>query len=442
MDIVELWNKTMENIRKEVSSANFEMWFKDIIPEYEDRGVVFIRVPNPFTKDWFIDKFQKSILRSLREINPAIRSIDYVIGNHKIRQSDRPRAPQLPIHNLYVNKEDNLNPRYTFDSFIVGQFNELAHSAALATIEKPGIYNPLYLYGSSGLGKTHIMQSVGNALKLQNPNLKIYYVSADRFSSDLILSIQKGTAHTFKEKYRSYDILIMDDIQFLSGRDRTQEELFHLFNTFHDRNNQIIFSSDKHPHLITGLEDRLKTRFGAGMIVEVMEPDMECKMAILETKRASLGINCEPDVCEYIALNAPGSIRELEGIMQTLVSHTMLHKRAVNTNDVKAILRHTQQSKKKVSFEEIIDAVAEFYNLKAETLSESTRRKEIVHARQVAMYLLREDYNFSFPFIGKRMGGRDHTTVIHSCEKISREVKTGCPVIQEVETLRSVLKTI
>jgi chromosomal replication initiator protein len=287
------------------------------------------------------------------------------------------------------------------------------------------------------------MQSVGNALKTANPNLKIYYISADRFSSDLIHAIQKNTVHTFKEKYRNYDVLIMDDIQFLSGREKTQEELFHLFNAFHDRNNQIIFSSDKHPHQIQGLEDRLKTRFGAGMITEVQTPDFESIMAILQTKKTNLGLELEPEVLEYIATTAPNSIRELEGIMQTLLSHALLHKRPINMADAKQVLKFAQHSKKRVSFEEIIQAVAEFYSLRPELLSESTRRKEVVHARQIVMYLLREDYNTSFPLIGKQLGGRDHTTVIHSCEKINNEINSGnAGLVQELETLRSILKTM
>lgn len=442
MDVAELWNKTMNEIRPTISSANYDMWFKDIIAEFEDGGVIHIRVPNDFTREWFQKKFHKEVLRIMRELNMSVRSIDYIVGNHKVRPPE-PRRIALPIHNLYVNKEDNLNPRYTFESFVVGPFNELAHSAALATIQSPGVYNPLYLYGASGLGKTHIMQSVGNALKQSNPNLKIYYISADRFSSDLIHAIQKNTIHTFKEKYRNYDVLIMDDIQFLSGRDKTQEELFHLFNAFHDRNNQIIFSSDKHPHLIQGLEDRLKTRFGAGMITEVQTPDFESIMAILQTKRANLSLDVEPEVLEFVATTAPNSIRELEGIMQTLLSHAMLHKRPINMADVKQVLKFAQQQKKRVSFEEIIQAVADFYNLRSELLSEATRRKEVVHARQIAMYLLREDYSTSFPLIGKKLGGRDHTTVIHSCEKINGEIKNGNPgVIQELDTLRSILKTV
>lgn len=444
IDTTELWQKTLEQVRPTISSANFDMWFKDIVAEFEDGGVIHIRVPNDFTKEWFEKKFHKDVLRIMREINMSVRSIEYIVGNHRVRIPEpRPRIPALPLSGLYVNKDDNLNPRYTFESFVVGPFNELAHSAAQAIITSPGVYNPLYVYGASGLGKTHIIQSVGNALKQANPNLKIYYISADRFSSDLIQAIQKNTIHTFKEKYRNYDILIMDDIQFLSGRDKTQEELFHLFNAFHDRNNQIIFSSDKHPHQIQGLEERLKTRFGAGMIVEVQTPDFESIMAILQTKKQALGLEVEPDVLEYIANTAPNSIRELEGIMQTLVSHATLHKRPITMNDTRQVLKFQQSSKKRVSFEEVIREVAEYYNLRPELLSEATRRKEVVHARQIAMYLLREDYSTSFPLIGRQMGGRDHTTVIHSCDKINKEIAKGnSNVIQELDTLRSILKTM
>lgn len=443
---MELWEQSKQLIQTEVSAQSFSTWFKDVHFEKEENGIVTLSFPNEFTRDWFMSKYQKIVIKAVRTINPEIRSVEGVIA----RKNPKPAAPQtvyrpepaLPLQDLYVNKEDNLNPRYTFDSFVIGSFNQIAVSAAKAVIDRPGTYNPLYIFGSTGLGKTHLLQAIGNAIKANNPSSKIFYVSSERFTNDYVDAIQKNTMTQFKDKYRKYDLLIMDDIQFLSGKDKTQEELFHIFNALYDQNKQIVFSSDKHPNLINGLEDRLQSRMGAGMVVDITEPEFESKLAILRAKRQQLGVPVEDEALEFVAHHAAGSIRELEGVLQTLMNQSFVKGGTLTTTDVQNSLRHILRTKRQVSVDDIVRAVAHYYNLREDLISDKTRRKEVVHARQVIMYLLREDYNISFPTIGRKLGDRDHTTVIHSCDKVKEMLTTNQHVGHEVETLRSILKTL
>ena len=294
MDNKELWSKTMVDIELEVSKANFSTWFKNTRIVKQEGGTVYIGVQNEFVRDWLANKYNSSILRTLRNLSDQVRGVEYIIakddGGEKIEQTQKKGyspvfGAELPLQDTYVNKEDGLNPRYIFDSFVIGPFNELAYAAAQAVLKKPGImYNPLFIYGSTGFGKTHLIQSIGNGVKKQNPGKKIQYVSSEKFSTDYVNSLQNNRVGDFKEKYRKYDVLIMDDIQFLVGKEKTQEELFHLYNALYENNKQIIFSSDKHPNYINGLEDRLKSRFGSGMIVEITMPDYESRLAILREK--------------------------------------------------------------------------------------------------------------------------------------------------------------
>lgn len=443
--LVELWSRVLETIKLDLSPTNFQTWFKGTSIEYIDQGNVFISVPTELHRDWIPGKFQKIIIKALRDQDPTIRSVDYIIGHksHVPKPQPQIKTPQaqLPIGNLYVNREDNLNPRYIFESFIIGPFNEIAFSAAQAVIQKPGAYNPLFIFGQTGVGKTHLMQAIGNTLRKNNPKSKVFYVSSEKFTNDYVDALQKNTVPQFRERYRSFDLLIMDDIQFFSGKEKTQEELFHLFNTLHDRNKQIVFSSDKHPNLIIGLEDRLKSRFGAGMVVDISEPDYESRMAIIRAKQNLLGLQIDSDALDLIAQHTEGSIRELEGLLQTLMNHSTLRGRTITIEDAKNVLKHVVKPRKSASIEEITKTIADYYHIKPELIANATRRKEIVYARQIIMYILREDFNMSFPAIGKALGDRDHTTVMHSYEKVRKDLPDSPTLQSEIETLRSILKT-
>lgn len=441
------WERVLAEIELTISKGTFMTWFKHTQGVKVEDGVFFVGVPSDFYRTWLHDKFHKEILRILRTHNDQIRSIDYIVTKTPIQQNNTPKKVLAPTHVLSkelpleapIGKKDNLNPKYTFENFIIGPFNEVAYSAAQATLRQPGTYNPLFIYGSTGLGKTHLIQAVGNGLKAKNPNLSILYINSEKFTNDIIGAIQTNKIASLKEKYRAHDVFIMDDIQFLSGKDKVQEELFHLFNIFYDKNRQVIFSSDKHPNYIVGLEDRLKSRLSQGMIIDVSKPEYESRVAILQSKAKEQGLTISHEVLNFIASNVEGNIRELEGIFNTLLAQIQTKGREPNIQEVKMLIKNNIKPKKNVSVDEIIDTIAHFYNLDKELIYEKTRRKEIVRARQVAMFLLREDFNISFPLIGRKMGGRDHTTVIHSCEKIKHEVDTDTELAQELEQIRAML---
>lgn len=442
MDNKKLWDSVLVEMELTLSKPNFNTWFKDTsIAKLED-GAVYLSVPNTFVQDWLGSKFHNQILKALRSLSGTIQSLHYVIS--KEDQKEKPnqekliqQTKELPIADTYINKDDNLNPRYTFESFVVGPFNEFAHAASQAVIKKPGIvYNPLFIYGGTGHGKTHLIQAVGNHLK--NSNRKVFYTTSEKFSQEYVNALQLNKPNFFKEKYRKYDVLIMDDIQFFSGKMKIQEELFHLFNHLYDNNKQIIFSSDKHPGLIQDLEDRLKSRFSAGMIVDIPTPDNESRAAIIRTKSSSSQHPLSKEVIDYLAYSITGNIRELEGIINSITCQSDLKERELTLNEVKNFVKNNTKPKKLVSTKEVVKTVAEFYNIEEQQVYDKTRKKEIIKPRQIIMYILREDFNISYPAIGEKLGGRDHTTVMHSCEKIKNDMKADETLVQEINQLRSI----
>jgi chromosomal replication initiator protein len=448
MDNEHLWNNVLVEIELAVSKANFNTWFKDTRIIKQEDGVVFVSVPNTFAKDWLFNKYHKTILKSLRTLSENIRAVEYFVTKDNGKRHDTEAshtthgtpAAELPLNDFYIDKENNLNPKYTFETFVVGPFNELAHAAAQAVVKKPGsVYNPLFVYGNTGHGKTHLIQAVGNHIKNQGGGKKVFYVTSEKFALDYVNSVQANKVNLFKEKYRKYDILIMDDIQFLSNKEKTQEELFHLFNTLYESNKQIIFSSDKHPNFIPNLEDRLKSRFSAGMIIDIPTPDKESRLAILKNKARLSLAQIAPEVLEYMATEIEGNIRELEGMLNVLICQSELKGKELNIGEVKNLIKYSAKPKKAVSVKEVTKAVASFFNIEESDIYEKTRRKEIVKPRQLAMYILRQDFSVSYPLIGQKLGGRDHTTVIHSCEKIKEELKANTSLEQELNQIRAMI---
>lgn len=453
MDTKSLWNKCLLEIETNTSKANFTTWFKNTSIIKEDGGVIHVGVPNEFVKDWLYNKFHKLILKTLIGNEESVRGVEYIIHKqdttvnqnsvsvNKKQEKEVNINKELPLNDLYINKEDNLNPKYNFNSFIVGPFNELAYAVAQAIITNPGQnYNPFFIYGGTGLGKTHMIQAIGNTIKIKYPLKKVYYVSLERFTIDYINSIQNKNPNSFKEKYRKYDVIIMDDIQFISGKDKTQEELFHLFNTLYESNKQIIFSSDKHPNFIQGLEERLQSRFASGMTVQIVEPDYESRVAIIKAKFESTNCIIEPEIISYLAESLEGNIRELEGSLNTVICQSQLKNKSLSLVEVKTLIKNNIRPKKTVAIKDIVKVVADHYGFAEEVIYEKTRRKEIVRARQVAMYILREDFNISYPLIGQKLGDRDHTTVIHSHLKIKNDLKSDPSLLQEIEKIRIMFK--
>ena len=446
-DFSKMWQTALIEIQSGVSQANFSTWFKETNIIREEDGVIYLGVPNSFTQEWLYKKFHNSILRILRQLNEHVRALEYIIikddaqkrgeMNKKILSA---QTMSMPLQDFYINKEDNLNPRYTFENFVVGPFNELAHAASQAVIKSPGmVYNPLFVYGSTGRGKTHLIQAIGNQIKKSFPNKKVYYLTSEKFGSEFFVAIQEGKVQPFKDKYRKYDVVIMDDVQFFSNKEKFQEELFHFFNTFHDTGRQLIFSSDRHPNVIPGLEDRLRGRFSVGMIVDIPEPDNESRTAIVKTKCATHSISLPEEAIQLITEAISDNIREIEGLINVIACQTQLRNRELTVNEVKNILKNSSKPKKTVMIKDVVKIVSDFYNIDEESIYNKTRRKEVVRPRQVIIFLLREDFGVSFPSIGEKLGGRDHTTAIHSYEKIKNEIKTDTVLDQEINQLRSML---
>lgn len=447
-DYSKMWQTALIEIETAVSQANFSTWFKETDILREEEGTVYLGVPNSFTQEWLYKKFHNTILRILRQMNERVRALEYVVTKENDARKDDSRrkaaimAPtmSMPLQDFYINKEDNLNPRYTFENFVIGPFNEIAHAASQSVIKNPGhVYNPLFVYGSTGRGKTHLIQAVGNQIKKLYPDKKVYYLTSERFGSEFFVAINEGKVQQFKDRYRKYDVVIMDDVQFFSNKEKFQEELFHFFNTFHDTGRQLIFSSDKHPNIIPGIEDRLRGRFSVGMIVDIPEPDNESRMAIVKTKCAVHNVTLSNDSIEYVASSIEDNIREIEGIVNVIACQTQLRNRELTLNEIKNILKNSAKPKKTVSIKDVVKIVSDFYNIDEDSIYNKTRRKEVVRPRQVIMYILREDFGISFPSIGEKLGGRDHTTVIHSYEKMREEVKSDVVLSQEVNQLRSML---
>lgn len=444
-EVKKMWDTALTEIELVVSKANFTMWFKDTsIIKIED-GTVHLSVPNVFTKEWLVTKFHSLILKTLRGVSDHIRSLEFVVVRPDTKKKGQEKDTikplnELPLQDLYINKDDNLNPRYTFDNFVVGPFNELAFAASQAVIKRPGTtYNPLFFYGNTGHGKTHLIQAIGNHIKNSSPDKRVHYVTSEKFTIDYLNSLKENKVNYFKEKYRKYDVLIMDDIQFFSNTEKTQEELFHVFNTLYDNNKQIIFSSDKHPNFIPNLEDRLRSRFSAGMIIDIPQPDHESRMTILKTKSQLQGFTLSDEIVQFLAATITGNIRELEGVLNSVVCQSQLKNKELNINEVKNLIKNSTKPKKTTSPKDVIKIIADFYNIEEQSIYEKTRRKEIIKPRQLIMYILREDFSISYPSIGKKLGGRDHTTVMHSCEKIKNEIKTNQVLLQEINQIRSMV---
>ena len=442
----ELWQNALVQIELGTSQASFRTWFKNTDIASRDGGLVHVAVPSKIVKEWLMEKHHKLILRALRSLDDTIRTVEYTVHRSALPAERKPSRPEtsenssIDLGQLYIDKRDNLNPRYTFDTFVVGPFNELAHAAAQAILERPGLmYNPLFIYGSTGRGKTHLIQAIGNYFKKAHANKKVLYVTSERFSVDYINAVRAGHANNFKDQYRQYDVLIMDDVQFIANTEKTQEELFHLFNAMRDNNKQIVFSSDKHPAMLPGLEDRLKGRFGAGMVAEIPEPDIESRLAIIRAKLESHGFSLPEDIVQYIAENLRGNIREIEGVLNMIVCKSQLKGRGVTQADVRALIKHNVKPSRGVSVDEVVRHIAQYYEIAEKSIYEKTRKKEVVKPRQIIMYMLREEFSVSYPSIGEKLGGRDHTTVIHSCEKIKEEIKTNTSLEQELEHIRTLI---
>lgn len=440
----ELWQSVLAQIQFHISPANFETWFKNTNILSRSDGTVSIAVPNSFSKEWIESKYHKLILTTLRSIDERIKEIKYSVESPNLKtwqakeEINLPISSQLEFSEFKIDKETNLNPRYAFENFIVGSFNELPHAAATAVSKEPGlVYNPLFIYGGVGLGKTHLLQAIGNEVTKKLPQKRVKYIPAEKFTSEVVLSIRNHSVENLKEKYRQIDVLILDDVQFLAGKEKTQEEFFHTFNALYERNKQIILSSDRPPKAIPALEERLRSRFEGGMIADISQPDLETRIAILKAKSQERKTNFSEEILTYLSVNIPRNIRELEGALNRLIAFQKLNKQAPDLDITKDLLKSLIHAPRKVaSPKKIIQMVADFYDLKEKDILSVSRKREIVKPRQIVVYLLREELKNSFPFIGRKIGGKDHTTAIHSYEKIKRELTKDENLKEEINLIR------
>jgi len=439
----ELWQVVLAQIQLNISQANFETWFRNTEITSQEEGIVNIIVPNSFVKEWLENKYNKNILKVLHETDKNIKDICYCIGKSKIKEEKKeniilPETDQLEFQEFKIDKDTNLNPKYTFESFVVGPFNELPHAAGVAVSKKPGlVYNPLFIYGGTGLGKTHLIQSIGNEIKKSFKKNRVKYVSSEKFTSEVVSAIRNQQAEQFKQKYGAIDTLIIDDVQFLAGKEKTQEEFFHIFNVLYEKNKQIIISCDRPPKAISALAERLRSRFEGGMIADISTPDFETRIAILKTKAQEKKIQLDDEIYQYIATVIKKNIRELEGALNRLIMYQNLNNRKPDLEITKTLFKNILSSPSRIiTPKKIIQAVADFYDLKEKDLLTTSRKKEIVKPRQIAMFLLRQELKSSFPFIGRRFSGKDHTTAIHSYKKILNEVEKDKKLEEEVSLIK------
>lgn len=424
----EIWEKTLNIMKGELTEVSFNTWLKCITPIEAHNDTIKLGVPNDFTKGILVSRYKELVVNALKLITSKRFNIDFIIISDEI-PTEEPKKKKQEIKNEQVASDEMsalLNPKYTFDSFVIGNSNRFAHAASLAVAEAPAkAYNPLFIYGGVGLGKTHLMHAIGHYILQNNPNSKVVYVSSEKFTNELINSIKNDKNVEFRNKYRNIDVLLIDDVQFIAGKESTQEEFFHTFNALHDANKQIILSSDRPPKEIPTLEDRLRSRFEWGLIADIQPPDFETRMAILKKKADVEHLSIPNEVMVYIATTIKSNIRELEGALIRIVAFSSLTNKEINVDLASEALKDIISNKqsKQVTIDLIQDVVASYFNLRIEDFKSARRTRNVAYPRQIAMYLCRKLTDMSLPKIGEEFGGRDHTTVIHAYEKISEGVK-------------------
>jgi len=428
-DLKNLWGKTLNIIKSELSEVSFNTWIKSCEPMSISSDTLKISVPNSFTQDILDKRYKDLVANSVKAVCSKLYKIEFIIMSDNFDKEDSKTNSKQSSKSVVVNDEmsSTLNPKYTFNSFVIGNSNRFAHAASLAVAESPAkAYNPLFIYGGVGLGKTHLMHAIGHYVLDGNPNAKVVYVSSEKFTNELINAIKDDKNEEFRNKYRNVDILLIDDIQFIAGKERTQEEFFHTFNALHDANKQIILSSDRPPKEIPTLEDRLRSRFEWGLIADIQVPDFETRMAILKKKADVENLNVANEVMGYIATKIKSNIRELEGALIRIIAYSSLTNREVTVDLASEALKDIISKKqgKHVTIDSIQDVVSSYFNLRVEDLKSQRRTRNVAYPRQIAMYLSRKLTDMSLPKIGEEFGGRDHTTVIHAYEKISENLKT------------------
>jgi chromosomal replication initiator protein len=450
MDAKQVWRAALGELQVSLSPANYETWLRDTHLVDVDEQRFRISVPNGFAKDWLETRYRSLISQTIARVVGYSVQVEFVVSMESDAQVEASAVAQaVRVEPTRVGATEgggggatNLNPRYTFTNFIVGSANRLAHAASLSVAERPGhAYNPLFLYGGVGLGKTHLMHAIGNAVVTKLPRKRVVYATSEKFTNEFITSIQQGKIDEFRSRYRRIDLLLIDDIQFIADKERTQEEFFHTFNAIHEDGKQIVLSSDRPPKAILTLEERLRSRFEWGLIADLTAPDLETRIAILRAKAEEQGTPISSDVIEFIARKVVSNIRELEGALNRIVAYAAMGAMPISIELAQAVLSNVLYNPKKrqVTPERIAQAVSDYYGVGMDALRGQKRERSIVVPRQIAMYLMREETDVSLLRIGAELGNRDHSTVLHACDKINREMQANDEMRREVAAVREMI---
>ena len=454
MDLKEIWAAALGELQIGLTKANFDTWFKETAVVSEEDDVFCVGVPNAFAREWLENKYRGQVRQALQHIVGRTVDVRFITAP-ATAASTRASAgirPSIPAAAAAAStpaaagerREPSavLNPRYSFSTFVVGSNNRLAHAAALSVAERPGhSYNPLFIYGGSGLGKTHLMHAIGHAVMSRHQRKRVMYATSEKFTNEFINSIRSQKQEEFRERYRRIDVLLIDDIQFIAGKEGTQDEFFHTFNAIHEEGKQIVMSSDRPPKAIATLEERLRSRFEWGLTADISQPDLETRIAILRTKAEAQGVAVPPPVIDFLAQRIVSNIRELEGALTKLVAFATLNAVAITPDLAQDMLQNLLYNPRRQSLspERIVEAVAKYYSVPVEQLRGKARDRQIVTPRQIAMYLMREETEAPLMRIGEALGGRDHSTVLHGCEKIERELAENDDFRRDISALRELL---
>ncbi len=436
-DYKEIWRQTSYIIKNELSNeVSYKTWIKTITPKGINGNAFILGVPNEFNKGILENRYTNILENCIKQVSGKNMTVEFVL----LGDND---DNFLDINNNNFVDRTRLNPKYTFSEFVIGNSNRFAHAASLAVAEAPAkAYNPLFIYGGVGLGKTHLMHAIGNYIQNNNRQAKIVYVTSEKFTNELINSIKDNKNESFRNKYRTVDILLVDDIQFIAGKEKTQEEFFHTFNALHDANKQIILSSDRPPKEIPTLEDRLRSRFEWGLISDIQPPDYETRIAILKKKAEQESVEISNQIHEFIAQNIKSNIRELEGALTKIIAFAHLSNSKITIELAEEALKDIVKTKKTqhLNYDMIKKTVAHYYNIKVNDLNSKRRTRAITYPRQIAMYLCRELTDMSLPKIGEVFGGRDHTTVMHACDKIINDLRENEALSEQIKQIKQQIK--
>ncbi len=446
-----IWNQCCELIKAQIPNASFRTWFNPIQPVAVEGNKLVLATPNQFFVEWLDSRYNQLIQSSLSEILNQEWTIQYIIRDehHGALRNDitailpssavsREEEPIVPV-TLNERPGTYLNPRYIFDNFIEGNGNKFAKAASIAVAEKPGktSFNPLVIYGGAGLGKTHLLQSIGNYIRKQYPDKRISYITSENFTNEFVAAIRNDKVQNFSKLYRNFDVLMVDDIQFFADKGKTQEEFFHTFNTLHQMGKQIVLTSDRPPKELKQVEERLISRFQWGLVTDIQPPDLETRIAILQKRSEEDVVFLSPDVCEFVAMNITSNIRELEGSLIKLLAFASITNTELTLDVAKSVLKDTIAIKKKnLSIEVIQKTVAEYYNIPDDLLRAKTRKKEIAEARQICMFLTKEILGSSLKTIGLHFGGRDHSTVIYACKLVEEWISRNSKIKDDIDTIK------